>query len=139
MIFEELFIGQKATYSKIITPKMVEIFADISGDINPLHLDDNYAKNTIFGGRIAHGLLVSGLISAVIANQLPGEGAIYLSQSLKFIKPVKINDEITAEVEIISIDREKSRVTLKTLCTNNQGKVVINGEAQVLVPKKEVN
>lgn len=139
MVLQELFIGQKSIYQKKITKEMVEVFAEISGDINPLHLDDDYAKNTIFGERIAHGILVSGLISAVIANKLPGEGAIYLSQSLKFIKPVKLNDEIIAEVEVISIDTEKSRVTLKTKCTNTQGKIVIDGEAQVLVSKKEVD
>ncbi len=136
MVLQELYIGQKAEYSKVITKEMVETFSEISGDINPLHLDDNYAKNTIFKGRIAHGILVSGLISAVIANKLPGEGAIYLTQSLKFTKPVKLNDKITAAVEIISIDDENSKITLSTICRNEEGKIVIDGEAQVLVPKR---
>ena len=136
MVLQELYIGQKAEYSKVITKEMVETFSVISGDINPLHLDDNYAKNTIFKGRIAHGILVSGLISAVIANKLPGEGAIYLTQSLKFTKPVKLNDKITAAVEIISIDDENSKITLSTICRNAEGKIVIDGEAQVLVAKK---
>lgn len=136
MVLQELYIGQKAEYSKVITKEMVETFSEISGDINPLHLDDNYAKNTIFKGRIAHGILVSGLISAAIANKLPGEGAIYLTQSLKFTKPVKLNDKITAAVEIISIDDENSKITLSTICRNAEGKIVIDGEAQVLVPKK---
>lgn len=136
MVLQELYIGQKAEYSKVITKEMVETFSEISGDVNPLHLDDNYAKNTIFKGRIAHGILVSGLISAVIANKLPGEGAIYLTQSLKFTKPVKLNAKITAVVEIISIDDENSKITLSTICRNAEGKVVIDGEAQVLVPKK---
>lgn len=136
MVLQELYIGQKAEYSKVITKEMVETFSEISGDINPLHLDDNYAKNTIFKGRIAHGILVSGLISAVIANKLPGEGAIYLTQSLKFTKPVKLNDKITAAVEIISIDDENSKITLSTICRNAEGKIVIDGEAQVLVAKK---
>lgn len=136
MVLQELYIGQKAEYSKVITKEMVETFSEISGDINPLHLDDNYAKNTIFKGRIAHGILVSGLISAVIANKLPGEGSIYLTQSLKFIKPVRLNDKITAAVEIISIDDENSKITLSTICRNAEGKIVIDGEAQVLVDKK---
>ncbi len=136
MVLQELYIGQKAEYSKVITKEMVETFSEISGDVNPLHLDDNYAKNTIFKGKIAHGILVSGLISAVIANKLPGEGAIYLTQSLKFTKPVKLNAKITAVVEIISIDDENSKITLSTICRNAEGKVVIDGEAQVLVPKK---
>ena len=136
MVLQELYIGQKAEYSKVITKEMVETFSEISGDVNPLHLDDNYAKNTIFNGRVAHGILVSGLISAVIANKLPGEGAIYLTQSLKFTKPVKLNAKITAVVEIISIDDENSKITLSTICRNAEGKVVIDGEAQVLVPKK---
>lgn len=136
MVLQELYIGQKAEYSKVITKEMVETFSEISGDINPLHLDDNYAKNTIFKGRIAHGILVSGLISAVIANKLPGGGAIYLTQSLKFTKPVKLNDKITAAVEIISIDDENSKITLSTICRNAEGKIVIDGEAQVLVAKK---
>jgi len=136
MVLQELYIGQKAEYSKVITKEMVETFSVISGDTNPLHLDDNYAKNTIFKGRIAHGILVSGLISAVIANKLPGEGAIYLTQSLKFTKPVKLNDKITAAVEIISIDDENSKITLSTICRNAEGKIVIDGEAQVLVAKK---
>lgn len=133
MILEELKIGQRSSLKKVINKEMIEAFAEISGDKNPVHLDDKYAQKTIFKGRIAHGILVSGLISAVIANQLPGEGTIYLSQTLKFLRPVRVDDEITAEVEILNIDFEKSRVNLRTTCINQNNIQVIDGEALVLV------
>jgi|SRR6056297_1745620 len=131
----DLKIGDKASFSKTITETDVVNYAGITGDFNPAHINDSYAKDTIFGGRIAHGMLSTGLISAVLGTQLPGPGAIYVSQELKFTAPVKINDTITAEVEVISKDVEKNRVTLKTLCINQNNKKVIIGEAVLMPPK----
>lgn len=135
MKIEEIKIGDKSSITKKITKENIEKFAEISGDKNPIHLDDEYAKNSIFKERIAQGILVSGLISAVLANELPGDGTIYLSQSLKFLKPVKINDFITAEVEVKKIDYKKNRVTLITNCFNQYGVIVITGEAVVMLSK----
>jgi 3-hydroxybutyryl-CoA dehydratase len=132
----ELKIGDKASFSKTITETDVVNYAGITGDFNPAHINDSYAKDTIFGGRIAHGMLSTGLISAVLGTQLPGPGAIYVSQELKFTAPVMINDTITAEVEVINKDVERNRVTLKTLCINQNNKKVIIGEAVLMPPKK---
>lgn len=131
----ELKIGDKASFSKTITETDIVNYAGITGDFNPAHINDSYAKDTIFGGRIAHGMLSTGLISAVLGTQLPGPGAIYVSQELKFTAPVKINDTITAEVEVTRKDVEKNRVTLKTLCINQNNKKVIIGEAVLMPPK----
>ncbi|EPA1042955.1 MaoC family dehydratase [Enterobacter bugandensis] len=134
---KQLSIGQSECYTKKITDSDIMAFANASGDMNPVHTDDEAAKSSIFKQRIAHGILVSGLISAVLANKLPGAGSIYLAQTLKFIKPTFIDDTITATVEVINIDRDKNKVTLKTFCTNQHGITVITGEAIVLAPKKD--
>ena len=131
----ELAIGQKASFSKTITETDVYLFAGISGDINPAHLNEEYAKNTFFKGRIAHGMLTASLISAVIGVQLPGPGTIYSSQTLNFLAPVYFGDTITATAEIIEIFPGKNRVTLKTYCTNQDGSIVTTGEALVLPPR----
>ncbi|KIS44078.1 MaoC family dehydratase [Kosakonia radicincitans] len=131
---ECLQTGQKAQFTKKLTEEDVINFAEASGDMNPVHLDDDAGKKSIFGQRVVHGILVSGLISAVIANKLPGKGSIYLAQDLKFTKPTFIGDTVTATVEIIAIDTEKKRVSLKTTCTNQHGDVVIKGEALMLSP-----
>lgn len=131
----ELTIGQKASFSKTITETDVYLFAGISGDTNPAHINEEYAKGTYFKGRIAHGMLSSSLISAVIGMQLPGPGTIYVSQSVKFLAPVRFGDTITATVEVADILTEKNKATLKTYCTNQDGVVVISGEAIVLPPK----
>ncbi|MEG1723986.1 MAG: MaoC family dehydratase [Anaerovoracaceae bacterium] len=121
-------IGQRASLSKKFTTEDVETFARISTDCNPVHLDDNYASFSIFGKKIVHGFLSASLISALIANKLPGPGSIYLSQELKFLKPVYHNDVIVAEVEIVDINHEKSIYILNTKCyVNNQ--IVIDGRA----------
>ena len=104
----------------------------MSTDINPVHLDEEAAKKGIFGKRVAHGILVSGLISAVLGNKLPGPGSIYMGQELKFLAPVFIGDTITAEVEIIDLVPEKCRIKLNTICTNQDGKVVISGTALIM-------
>ena len=125
------FVGQKANLCKIITKNDVLIFAEITGDKNPIHLDENYAKKTIFKKPIAHGILCAGLISSVIANILPGEGTIYLGQELKFLAPVFHNDNLSAEVEIIEIIAEKNHLILKTIVKKDDGTLVITGEARV--------
>lgn len=133
MTFQEKFqLGMKASTTKIITNEDVLKFAEISTDINPVHIDEEAARNSMFGRRIAHGILVSGLISAVLGNKLPGPGSIYMGQELKFMAPVFIGDEITAEVEIIELIPEKSRIKLSTICKNQDGKVVITGTALVM-------
>ena len=117
---------------KTVTESDVVIFAGTSLDVNPLHLNEEYAKTTMFKGRIAHGMIGAGLISAVLGTKLPGQGTIYLSQNLKFIAPVKIGDTITAKVEIIELTDAKKMVKLRTTCVNQDGVLVIDGEAKVL-------
>ncbi|HEX7594135.1 MAG TPA: MaoC family dehydratase [Anaerolineae bacterium] len=124
-------IGQKASFSKQITERDVATFAEISGDKNPLHLDDAYAKQTRFGARIAHGAFTFALISAALGTELPGPGTVYMSQSLKFIKPVYLDDTITATVEITALRADKGIVTLKTECANQRGEKIAEGEAVV--------
>ena len=127
-------IGDTASITKVITQKDVEIFAQISDDLNPVHLDDSFAAKTIFGKRIAHGMLVGGLISGVIGTKLPGRGSIYLSQIMSFKKPVYFEDTITAVVKVIDIRDDKPIITLNTQCLNQNQDVVIEGEAVVMVP-----
>lgn len=131
----ELSIGDKAFFEKTVTETDVCLFAGISGDMNPAHINQTAAENSLFKERIAHGMLSASLISAVLGMYLPGPGTIYLSQDLKFTYPVKINDTIKAEAEVIAVDREKCLVFLKTTCTNQTGKVVIEGTATVMPPK----
>ena len=125
-------IGQKATISKIYTKEDIENFAKLSGDMNPIHIDNDYSKKTIFKKPIAHGILVASLISNVIGNKLPGEGSIYLNQVLKFIKPVFVDDRITATVVITELDNNKNLINLNTNCKNQDGNIVITGDAIVL-------
>jgi len=127
-------IGDTASITKVITQKDVEIFAQISGDLNPVHIDDSFAAKTIFGKRIAHGMLVGGLISGVIGTKLPGRGSIYLSQIMSFKKPVYFEDTITAVVKVIDIREDKPIITLNTQCLNQNQEVVIEGEAIVMLP-----
>lgn len=131
MTFSELQIGQKASVQKTFTAADVTAFAGISLDVNPIHMSDKYAESTVFGKRIVHGILTSGLISAVLANKLPGPGTIYLGQELRFTRPVYLGDDITAEVEIVELREDKKIVKLNTTCTNQDGKVVISGLATV--------
>ena len=131
MTFSELKVGQKASVQKTFTAADVTAFAGISLDVNPIHVSDVAAKNSIFGQRVVHGILTSGLISAVLANKLPGPGTIYLGQELRFVAPVFLNDDITDEVEIVEIREDKKIVKLNTTCTNQDGKAVITGMATV--------
>ncbi len=130
---EELEIGMSRHLTKQVTDRDIELFAEVSTDRNPVHLDDDYARDTIFQGRIAHGMLTAGLISAVIGEQLPGHGTVYLGQSLKFLAPVRPGDVVRAEVTVTAIDHAKRRVTLATQCLID-GKPVLRGEATVLAP-----
>ena len=132
MDFKDLHIGMSDSLGKTITDADILNFSGVSLDVNPLHLNEEYAKTTMFKGRIAHGIIGAGLISATIGTKLPGEGTIYLSQNLKFLSPVRIGDTITAKVEIIGLDSAKNKVELKTTCTNQDGIIVIDGEAKVL-------
>ncbi len=130
------YVGQRASAAKTISESDVYLFAGITGDLNPAHVNEEYAKTTRFKKRIAHGILSSGLISAVLGTKLPGPGCIYLEQSLKFTAPVYIGDTVTATVEVVSIDTERNRAVLSTSCTNQDGQTVIGGEALVMLPKK---
>ena len=133
IVIEDLSIGMMRSLRKCITDRDIEMFAEVSTDHNPVHLDDAYAQDTIFQGRIAHGMLTAGLISAVIGEQLPGHGTVYLGQSLKFLAPVRPGDHVTAEVTVTDIDHAKRRVTLKTVCLVRD-RPVLTGEAVVLAP-----
>jgi len=129
---DQLDIGEKASLTKQITESDVLLFAEVTGDKNPIHLDPEYARQSRFKERIAHGMLTASLISAVLGNRLPGPGNIYVSQSLEFKAPVKLGDVITAEVEVIEKIPERNRVRLRTVCRNQDGTVVLEGEAVVL-------
>jgi len=124
--------GDKASRSLTIRDETIRAFAEVTGDTNPVHLDDDYAAGTRFGRRIAHGMIAAGLISATLANDLPGPGTVYLNQTLKFKLPVYPGDTVTATVEVLSVRPDKPIVTLSTVCTNQDGEVVLTGEAVVL-------
>ncbi len=127
-----LELGASASLTKTVTDDDVVAFAEVSGDRNPVHLDDAYAAQTRFGERIAHGMLSAGFISAVLGTKLPGPGAVYLSQTLKFRAPVTIGDEITATATVVSVKEGKPIFTLETVCTNQNGEKVLEGEAVIL-------
>ncbi len=134
---DELKIGESAELSRTITERDVEDFARVTGDTNPVHTDQAYAEKTIFKGRIAHGVLSLGIFSTILGNILPGYGTIYLSQEVKFLAPVRIGDTITARVEVLELILEKNRAKFRTTCTNQDGKVVVDGIAWAMPPKKE--
>ena len=133
---EDIEMGMTRYIRKIITDRDIEKFAEISTDHNPVHLDDDYARDTIFEGRIAHGMLTAGLISAVIGEQLPGHGTVYMSQNLKFLAPVRPGDLVHAEVRVVDMVIDKRRVKLDCRCEVN-GKNVLVGEAMVLAPSRK--
>ena len=126
-------IGERATITRTITTEDIEAFAQLSGDNSPIHVDADYAQGTFFGGRIAHGALVAGVVSAVLGTMLPGPGAIYMSQQMRFIAPVRPGDTITARVEVSDWDNLKGRVTVLTEVTNQDGARVITGEARLVM------
>ncbi len=133
---EDLSLGQSAEVSHTVTDADIRAFAEVSGDNNPVHLDEDYAAATPFKTRIAHGMLSAGYISAVLGTQLPGPGAIYISQTMNFKRPVRIGDEVITRATVAAIDSEKARVTLATVC-EVAGKAVVEGEAVVMVPRRE--
>lgn len=133
-------MGAKAELTRTITDADVVRFAEISGDYNPVHLDEQYAARSIFGARVAHGFLAAAFISAAIGTKLPGPGSIYLGQTLKFVAPVYLGDTVTVSLEVIGVRAEKSILTLRTDCKNQQGKLVITGEATVkYVPENQTS
>ncbi|MDJ0987375.1 MAG: MaoC family dehydratase [Desulfobacterales bacterium] len=133
---EALKVGETAEFGKTISESDVYLYAGISGDFNPAHINEEYAEKTFFKTRIAHGMLAAGLISALLGTKLPGPGTIYLQQSLNFQTPVRIGDTVTARVEIIEMITEKNRVRLKTVCVNQDGTKILDGEAVVSPPKR---
>lgn len=133
MRFDELHVGQSAALSRQITDAEIRAFAEASGDFNALHFDDAAAAGTPFHGHIAHGMLTASLISAVLGMRLPGAGAIYLQQSLRFVRPVYPGETITATAHVVELLAEKKRARLETICTNERGEIVVTGEAVVAV------
>lgn len=134
-----LKIGDTAEMTKTVADADVRAFAELTGDHNPVHLDEEYAAATRFGRRIVHGMLGASLISAVLANELPGRGTVYLSQTLRFTAPVFLGDTVTARVVVKGVREDKPVVTLETFCTNQRGERVVEGEAVVLAPRAKAN
>ena len=138
LFLEDLSVGQSAMFGRTVTEADIAAFAGVSGDTNPIHLHEGFAKTTRFGQRIAHGMLSGSFISTVIGTKLPGPGSVYISQTMSFMAPVLIGETITAVATITAIDERRRRVTLKTQCLNGD-KVVIDGEAQILVPRRDAS
>ena len=136
--FDEIQIGQSAAYSRSITEREITLFAEASGDVNPLHLDAAYAATTPFGEPIAHGILSASLLSSAIALELPGPGVVYVGQSLRFLRPVKVGDELTARIEVTAKREDKKFVTLDCEIVNQHGKPVVTGEAVVMAPSEKL-
>jgi 3-hydroxybutyryl-CoA dehydratase len=135
LCLEDLQVGQAAELSRTVGESDLEAFAALTGDTNPVHLDEAFAAGTPFKGRIAHGMLIASYISAVLGAKLPGPGAIYISQNLRYRRPVRIGDNVTARVEVTDMDVRRGRVRLATTCAV-EGRIVIEGEAEVMVPRR---
>lgn len=133
---DELKVGDRAEFTKTVSESDVYLYAGLTGDFNPAHINESYAEKTFFKTRIAHGMLSAGFISAILGTRLPGPGTIYIRQTLKFTAPVLIGDTITASVEVAEIITEKNRIRLKTVCENQNGVIVLDGEAEVSPPKQ---
>jgi 3-hydroxybutyryl-CoA dehydratase len=133
--FDQLTIGDSDRFSKTVTETDIYLFAGITGDFNPAHIDEAYAQGTFFKTRIAHGMLSAGFISAVIGTRLPGPGTVYMRQTLDFLAPVRIGDTVTATVEVIEKMEDKKRVRLRTTCVNQEGTRILDGEALVSPPR----
>ena len=132
---DEMNVGDAAEMAKTVTETDVYLFAGVTGDLNPAHINETYAKGTFFKGRIAHGMLAGGFISAVLGTKLPGPGTIYLSQFIEFKAPVRMGDTVTARVEVAEKIAEKNRVKFRTTCVNQDGTLLVDGEAVVMPPK----
>ncbi len=135
--FDKINIGDSASLSKTISDSDIHLFSSITGDFNPIHIDENFVRSTVFGKRIAQGMLTAGLISAILGTRLPGQGTVYLSQTLHFKSPVYIGDTITARVEVLEKIIGKKQIRLKTQCFNQDGVTVLNGEALVMMLERE--
>ena len=133
---DEIRVGDSAEMAKTVTESDIALFAGVTGDFNPVHIDAVAAEKSMFGGRIAHGMLSAGFISAVLGMRLPGPGSIYLSQTLRFTKPVRIGDTVTARVEVLEVITAKRRVRLATVCRNQNNETVVEGEAVVMIERR---
>ena len=133
---EQLGIGKTYEISITITQQMVENFARATGDYNPIHMDEDYARGTIFKTRVVHGILHAGLISGIVGTRFPGSGTIYLAQTFKFLEPAFIGDEVTYRLKVLEYSQEKNRLRLETVCVNQRGETVVTGEALVMPPNK---
>ena len=136
--FDELLVGQTATYSRVVNEQDIHLFAAVSGDVNPVHLDAEFAASTPFGERIAHGMLTGAFISAALAMELPGPGTIYLSQTLRFRLPVKIGDTVSVALEVTAKTPRRQIVTLDCKASNDAGKLVATGTAEVMAPSQKL-
>ena len=134
--YDEITLGQTASFSKLVEEQDIRMFSAVSGDVNPVHLDEDFAAGTIFGERIAHGMLTGAVISAALAMELPGPGCIYLGQTLRFSRPVNIGDRLTARLEVTGKRDDKKIITLACEVSNQEGKIVASGDAQVM-PSRE--
>jgi 3-hydroxybutyryl-CoA dehydratase len=128
---DEIKVGDSAEFAKTISETDIYLFGGITGDLNPFHINEEYSKTTFFKGRIAHGMLLAGFISTVVGCKLPGPGAIYVKQELEFLAPARIGDTITAKATVSEVVVEKNRVVLRTACTNQNGEVVLDGQATI--------
>lgn len=133
----DLIVGMKASMTREVSLEDVDLFAQVTGDTNPVHVDEEAASRSRFGRRVAHGMLTAGHVSAVLGTKLPGPGAIYLEQTLRFMRPVFPGDTVTSTVEVLSIDLEKSLIKLRTTSANQEGKIVLFGDALVMLPADE--
>ena len=131
MRYEDLAVGQSAERTRHVTDDVIRRYAEVTEDFNPVHVDEAYAARTRFGGRIAHGMLAGGFVSAVIGMDLPGPGAIWMSQTLRFARPVMPGDTVTTRIEIVELVPEKRRARLSTVCRNQKGETVLEGEALI--------
>lgn len=138
LTYGEISVGQTASFSKQVEEQDIQMFSAVSGDVNPVHLDEEFAAGTMFRGRIAHGMLTGAIISAALAMELPGPGTIYLGQTLRFSRPVKIGDKITAHLVVTDKRDDKKIITLACEVINQDGKVVASGEAQVMASRKKL-
>ncbi|KZX59221.1 3-hydroxybutyryl-CoA dehydratase [Halioglobus sp. HI00S01] len=136
--YDEITIGQTASYSKQVTELDIQLFAAVSGDVNPLHLDPDFAASTRFGERIAHGMLTASVISAALAMKLPGPGCIFMEQSLKFRLPVKIGDEVRVELEVVDTGERRKTLIIDNKVYNQDGKVVLTGTSTVIAPSEKL-
>ena len=132
---DELEVGMSAETTMVVSAEKIDTFAELSGDFNPIHVDEEFAKTTMFGGRIAHGALSASLISAILGNDLPGPGAIFVELNMRFRRPAMMGDEVTARAEVQEINERTGRVKMKVSCSVN-GKQIIRGDAGVVVPKR---